>query len=193
MPFSTNDVVVQPITFQKDLVSDQTWSNLTVKLNTSGTQFTAAGLGPDADDSSVVLVHVGGFDDQRVKATAAFKAPTASGAEELGVIARVQTFEGTADEDYYYARIYQGEARLSKVVGGSTTTMSNAVFAVPQGEDVEIELICVGSAITANFTSATAGTLQLQAVDTDIPSGGLVGFRTRNSTGDFSAIEAEQI
>lgn len=194
--FTLADVPVSKVSLSKDLVAVPTFQHLTVKANTSGRVFDANGLGTGASaTSTVVLVHAGGFDDQRITGVMKYVAPTAAGAEDFGVMARFQSFDDTSSTTYYYARCSLGVAKLSKVVGGTFTNLSTTPFALAQGVEVTIMLQCVGSALTATFTAAggVPATKTLTATDASIPTGGLMGFRTLNSTGYCKSFLAEQL
>ena len=63
---NVNDVVTR-VSYTKDLIADQTYTDLTKKLNTSGIAFDAVeGLGDAAANSSMVLVNSGGYPDQQI-------------------------------------------------------------------------------------------------------------------------------
>ena len=192
---SYQDIAGSKVLFEKDLVADQTFTGLTVKLNTGGREFNVTeGLGTSTATSTLVLAHAGGFDDQRVTATMKYVAPSTALDHEMGVMARFQTLDENADEDYYYARVVDGEARITKVIAGSFTTLSQGAFPLPVDTDVTITFSVVGNALTAEFNAGGAPeTVNLAVVDTDITQGGLCGFRTRTSAGYFSQITVEQL
>jgi len=191
MPYTIKDG--EPILFEKNLLTSQNFSGLTVKLNTAGRVFDANGLGTTTATSTVIFCNVGGFADQKITAIMKYIGPTTSGNEELGVIARLQSLDDTADEDYYFARVHQGQARITRVINGVFTNLTSGAFALPQNVNCEISLQCVGNAISATFVADSGpGPVTLSTIDASIPDPGIMGFRTRTSTGFCSFIRAEQ-
>lgn len=189
------DIADSKLSFSKDLIADQTFTGITIKLGTSDRVFTVGeGLGVVTADSMLALLHIGGFDDQRVTGVMKWIAPSTPADHEFGVIARFQTIDETADEAYYFARVDDGQAELVKKVGSSFITLSSGAFVVPSDTDVTITLEVVGSALSATFDAGgSPATVNLATIDTDIPSGGLMGFRTRSAAGYCSSILAEQL
>ena len=192
---SRADLGIGKIILSKDLTSDQTYNNLTFRLNSSGRAFSGAnGLGTSTATSTVAFIHIGGFDDQRITAVMKYITPTTSGEEDFGVLARVQSQEDAASQSYYYARVSNGIAKLTRVNGGSYTNLSTSAFALPQDTDVTITLQVIGSAISATFNAGgDPTTVNLSAIDTSITSGGLMGFRTLTSTGYCKSFTVEQL
>ena len=181
----------------KNLISDQTWANINTKINVTNCIFDVTeGLGRAASESTAVLVCAGGFNDQRITADMKYVSPTATSASEIGVIARCNTLDniGTS-ESYYYARVDNDVAKLTKVVAGAFTTMTSTAFPLAQNVVVTISLSCVGSAISATFTSAAdpGNPVTLSTTDTSIPSGGLMGFRSLSSSVWFRSFTAEEL
>lgn len=191
----TRNNVRSKITFEKDLVNDQTFTGLTVKMNTTNRTFDVAeGLGQAAAVSTLVFAHVGGFKDQKVVATMKYVSPSTNIDHEFGVLARVQTLDNSADEDYYYARVDDGVAKLTKVVAGTFTNLSTSVFPLPIDTSVTITLQIVGNALTATFDADDViSTVILSATDSDITESGLCGFRTRSAAGWCSYIAVEEL
>lgn len=185
------------LSLTKNLVSDQTYTNLSGVIGTSSIAFdVTSGLGVSTATSTAVLVNMGGFNDQRVTATMRYIAPTTAGSEHIGVLARCQTLSGGgSDSTYYLARVQAGVARLTRVNGGVFTNLSSSAFALAQGINVTIILTCAGSAISARFTAAggTPTTVNLSGTDSSIASGGLMGFRTTTCTGYCSTITVEEL
>ncbi len=184
------------ISLSKNLLTDQTYNNLTFRLNSAGRTFDVTyGVGTATETSTLALIHIGGFNDQSITATMRYRAPTVAGAEDFGVVCRFQSSEDVASTTYYYARCTAGFAKITKVIGGTFTNLSSSAFAVAADVDVTIVLTAVGNALTATF-SATGGTpvnVVLSAVDSSIPSGGLMGFRTLSKTGYCSSFVAAQL
>lgn len=193
MPLSLEDVRQNLVSYSKDLVADQTFLGLTVKLNTSGAAFDVVeGLGEAALEPTVVFAHVGGFDDQRATAVMKYVSPSTNVDHEIGVLLRVQTFDG--NDYYYYARIDDGDAKITKVVNGSFTTLTQGAFPLPPDTLVTITFEAVGTALSATFDAGgSPTTVNLAAVDSDIPSGGLMGFRTRTTAGWCRSFAAEEL
>jgi len=179
----------------KNFVTDQTYGSITFRLNSAGRAFDAVkGLGVVTATSTVAVLHCGGFNDQRITGVVRYVSPTVSGGEDVGMTVRFQSMEDTASSNYYYARISGGFARLTKVIANVYTNLSSAAFVVAQDVDVTIVLSCVGSALAATFTAASGpAPVSLSAVDTSVPAGGLMGWRTLTSTGYLKSYTAEQL
>lgn len=179
----------------KNLVSTQTFRHLTTKVNTPAFDATL-GLGLATATSWVALVHGGGFNDQRVTAVMRYVSPTAQGSENFGVILRVQCVEtgDAASTDYYYFRCNTGNARITRVVGNTFTNLTSQAFVLPQSTNVTITASIVGSALSATFNAGgSPATVNLAATDTQIATGGLMGFRTTSQTGYCSSFTVEQL
>ena len=180
----------------KDIVADQTWTHLQKKLDNSNIVLNATeGVGEANSNSWVVLGSMGGFDDQRVTVNMKWVAPTTAGNEEIGAMVRCTSFE-SPNQSYYYARVDGGVAKLTKVVNSAAfANLSTSVFALPINTICTITLEAVGSLITATFTAAgvAQSPLVLQATDSDIAGGGLMGFRTLACAGWCSFLEMEQL
>lgn len=191
--FTGYDVSNNKVTLTKNLISDQTESNLTVALGTPAFNVTH-GYGASTNASVIVAIHAGGFNDQRITATMKWVPPTASPNEEFGVVARFQSAETTPTQTYYYARCDGGTAKLTKVVGGTFTNLSTGAFALSQNANVTISLTCVGNAISASFNAGgSPATVNLSATDSSITTGGLMGFRTLSTSGYCANFVAEQV
>lgn len=186
--------VTQKASLTLDLVSNQVWDGCQCVLNTSGCGFIVGeGLGEgDSSDSTVVLFMIGGFDDQKIVATMKYTSPTSAGDEDLGVMLRFQTMGGT-DDTFYYFRVDGQTAKITPVVDNAWgEPLASDTFELPQGTEVTITAQCVGSAISATFEASGVSTVNLAAVDTSIPSGGIMGARSASSTMVISAVSAEQ-
>lgn len=169
--------------FEKDLINDQTFDNLTVKYNSSGAAFDVSnGLGEDAVENTLVLVHLAGFDDQRIKVSLKYSTATNQGSESIGAMARFQTVDNPDVGTYYYARVDSGEARLTKVVNGTFTTISEAPYPLAQDEWVEIDFRVVGKSLQVKFSTPLLTDVILRGIDNDISSGGILGFRSQESS-----------
>lgn len=183
------------IYFVKDFVNDQTLTNVTKKNNIANIGFSASlGIGSDNGGSAVAIMHVGGFNDQRATAVMRYTPPTAIGGEDIGVMLRLRSFDSPAI-DYYYARCNAGLAKISRISSGTFTTLSSTPFALSQSQDVTITFSVVGSVLSASF-SATGGspaTVNLTAVDTIIPGGGLIAIRSQTSSIFCKSITIEQL
>lgn len=171
------------LSLNKDFVADQTRDGIQEKLNLSGLTFDVTeGFGyAAAADSSGWVFSIGGFDDQRIVAVMKYVAPSSPGNEEIGCLLRCITFD-SPDTSYYYARADAGNARITKVVDGTFTTLTQTTFNLPADELVTIDFQVVGTQLDASFTAATPGTVNLSTNDSDIPGGGLPGCRSQNST-----------
>lgn len=185
-------IAASKVSLIKNLISDQTCTNLHYVLGTPVFDATY-GHGISTATSVITLVGAGGFNDQRVTGVMRYRAPTTAGAEYMGVVARVQTMETAGPVTYYWARQNAGSAKLTKVVAGTFTNLATTAYALAADEDVTIVLSCIGSAISASFTSTSLGTVNLSATDSSIPSGGLMGYRTLSQVGWCSSIQAEQL
>ena len=110
-----------------------------------------------------------------------FPAPTTAGNEDIGLLLRFMTND-SPDATYYYARVNGGVAKITKVVSGAFTTLSSQAFALPQGTNVTITFSAVGDLLSATFDAGGAPpTVNLSAVDSDIPQRGIMGFRSLTS------------
>jgi hypothetical protein len=169
----------------KDLVSDQTYLNLSKKVNESNIAFDVTeGLGLAASTTSVVLINAGGFSDQYIQAEMKYVSPTTAGNEDFGVFLRVVTMESsTPGENYYYANIVGGFARITKVLDGSVSTLTQSAFALTQDDLVTITFQVIGSALSATFeSSGSPTTVEINTTDSDISQSGLLGFGSTSSS-----------
>lgn len=181
----------QKISFTRDFVVDQTWDNINRLLGTGDIGFDVAlGLGVATDTSIMVAFGVGGFDDQRVTAVCRYTSTTAIGDEDFGILMRFIT-NHNPDSTYYYFRIDGQDAKITKVVDTSFTTLTQDPFPLAQDTDVTITSSILGSALSVNFNDGT-NSVTLSTTDTDITSGGLIGFRTMSSTGYIKSITIEE-
>lgn len=190
------DVSQGKVVLSKNLVTDQTYNNMTFKLNAAGRAFSVTnGVGTSTATSTIAVIHAGGFNDQKITAVMKYVSPTTAGSEDFGVLLRAQSFEDTASSTYYYARCTAGNARITKVVGGTFTTLSSAAFALAADTDVTITFQVVGNSLSASFvaTGGTPTTVNLAAVDSSITMGGLVGFRSLTSTMYCKSFVVEQL
>lgn len=167
----------------KDLTSDQTWRDISVRFQAGNIAFDGSnGLGYDAEASSFFIIHAAGFPDQRITASLKYSSATTQGSEDIGVVARFQTLEGS-DDTYYYARIVSGLAAINRVVDGAFTTLDSAAFSLAQDAWVDITLQCVGTSITATFNAGgSPSTVNLSATDSAIPQRGITGVLSLTSS-----------
>ena len=192
--FTSADFISSFVSLTKDFVADPTFKGVTCRLNTAGQVLDANGLGCTTSTSTLWVVSAGGFNDQRITAMLKWLAPTASGSEEIGVMARFQTNEGS-DATYYYARVDGGVAKLTKVVDTTFTNLSTGAWSLPVDTFCTITLSVVGNALTATFHDETEvlPDLELSATDSAITTGGLMGFRSLSSTIACDSFTAEQL
>lgn len=192
---SIKDFTRDKFFFNKNLITIQNFRNLITKVNTPTFNATL-GLGLGTATSWACFVTAGGFDDQRISATMRYVSPTAQGSENFGVVLRMQCIEtsDTTNTDYYYARCQAGNARITRVVGNSFTNLTSQAFVLPQDTDVIITFSVQGSALSATFDAGgSPGTVTLSAVDVQISTGGMMGFRTTAQTGYCSLFTAEEL
>lgn len=181
------------LTFSKDLIADQTTVDINDRFNTSGLNFDAVeGYGDAAATSMAFYFSFGGFDDQRIRAVMKYPAPTTAGSEDIGVMARMRTLD-SPNATYYYARIDAGDAKITKIVDGSFTTLASEPFPLPQDELVTIDFSVVGSQLSASFSAATPGDLNIAANDSEIAGGGLLGCRSFSAALWVRSVEAWQL
>ena len=192
---SLADVAEVKVDWSKDLLVDQTFKGLTVRFNTAGIAFDADGLGSGASATSTLcLVNVGGFADQRVTGIVKWIAPSTAVAHEVGVVARSQTVEVAGETDYYFARIDNGVAKLTRVLGGVFSNLAQSAFVLPINTTATVTLTCVGDAISASFDAGgSPATVNLASIDANIPDAGLMGFKSISSTIACSSIQAEEL
>lgn len=178
----------------KDFLGDQNYLGAFFKLNTGGLAISATeGLGTAAATSSLFVMTAGGFADVRVTGVMKYISPTTSGSEELGLIARVQQLDNT--NQYYYARLQAGFARITKTVASVNTNLSSSAYVLAQNTLVTITLTVVGTQITAKF-SATGGSpsdLTLSATDNAITGVGSSGARCTSSAWYVRSMRTEQL
>jgi len=190
---NTNDVT-SPLSETKDLTTDQTWTDLSKKTNVGGIKFSGSlGLGVDTSTSTVALINSGGYPDQKVTAVMRYSSPTTAGSEEIGVMLRILTLDGT-DDTYYYARVDGGIAKLTRVLNESFTNLSTQAFALAQDTDVTITFSAVGNTLSASFDAGgTPATVNLAVSDDQIAHRGLLGIRSLSSTFWCSSVAWEQL
>lgn len=185
------------VSLTKNLISDQTLAGLHKLLNTAGLAFDVVeGLGTGASaTSSIVLVGVGGFADQRIEADLKWVAPSDSSTHDVGVIARVRTVHSGAEVDYLWARLDGGVAKICKVIAGSFTTLAQNAFVVPADTVVTVSLSCVSDTVSATFTCAgvSGSPLTLGTTNSDVPASGLMGMRSYGSTVWMRSFTAEEM
>jgi hypothetical protein len=185
------------VSLTKNFISDQTWGGFVRVLNTSLAFDVTEGFGQAADNSSIILINVGGFNDQKITGNLKWVLPTLTTTYEIGVLARVQQTltTGGATANYYYARCDGDTAKLTKVVSSVFTNLSTNAFVLPINTPVEIILSCVGSSLSATFTCAgvPGSPLTLTATDTAITTGGLMGMRSLTSSVWFRSFTAEEL
>ena len=182
----------------KNLITTQTYQHIHKLLNSTNVVYNATeGLGRAASESSIVLIGAGGFNDQKITCDMKYVSPTAAGSEDFGAILRCQTTHSTAPNmiDFYWARVVAGQARIAKSIGGSFSTLSSTTWALAQNTVVTITFSVVGSNLTATFQAAggSPGNVTLVATDTAIPTAGLIGFRSFNSSFYCRNFTAEQL
>lgn len=95
-------------------------------LNTSAFTFDANGLGVTSEASSAFVVHSGGYGRQKIYAKIRFET-TLAGSEELGVCLRLKTFK-SPNAHYYYLRVKQGVARITRVDNVTFTDLDSDPF-----------------------------------------------------------------
>lgn len=178
----------------RELVTDQTYTHVCEKTNVTNLAFSASrGLGANDGTSTAFLVHAGGFDDQQITATVRFCPPTPAASASIGPQVRVQTMD--TNPSYYWARVDLGVAKITRVVSGSFATLASSAFNLAQEQDVTITLSVVGNVLSASFVAAggSPATVNLAATDTLIPTKGLMGVRSLNSTIFCSSFTASQL
>lgn len=180
------------LTYSRDLVNDQDWLGVQRLLGTSDIAFDASlGLGVATNTSILYALVGGGFADQEVVAVCRYTSTTTVGSEDFGILLRFLT-NHSPNATYYYFRVDGQQAKITKVVDGTFTTLTQVSFALPQDTDVTITASAVGGVVTARFV---AGALDetLTAADSSIAAAGLVGFRTQSSTGYLKSLDLEQV
>lgn len=172
-----------PIELVKNFLIDQTTRNVHEKLNTSGLNFDVTeGYGYSAASTSTGWVMaLGGYANQYCEALMKYVSPTAAGSEDLGVLLRCLSLD-SPNATYYLARCDAGNAKITRVVDGSFSTLTQTAYALPQDELVTITFTAIANTLTATFSAATPGDVTLSTVDTQIPEGGSPGCRSLSST-----------
>ena len=178
-----NYATAAPIELTRDFVAVQTTLDIHEKINTSGLNFDVTeGYGYSAASTSTAWVMAfGGSQNQYCQAVLKYVSPTSAGSEDIGVLLRCKTLD-SPNTSYYYARCDAGNAKITRVIDGSFTTLTSSAYALPQDELVTITFTAVADTLSATFVATTPGTLTLSATDTQIPSGGSPGCRSLSST-----------
>ena len=181
----------------KDLVADQTYTDLTIFTDDYGLDFDVTeGFGTADEYSSVVLFNAGVFPDQYVQGVMKFVSPTSAGDEDFGVILRVITMEPlNPGPSYYYAYVSGQFAQIGKVVDGSFIMLTESAFALAQDQSVTITFQAIGNQLSADFEAdgGTPATLSLATVDSDIGHRGLSGFGSVLSSVYCSSFVVEEL
>lgn len=142
---------------------------------------TGVGYGYDAaSTTSSFVTTFGGMSDLQVVVTMNYSAPTTAGNEDIGVLLRLQTLH-TPDDTYYSFRVDGGVAKITRVLDGAVTDLTTSAFSLSAGDPLTITCSAVGNVLTANFDDGISN-VDLNTTDSNIPSGGLVGFKSINST-----------
>lgn len=172
----------------RDLVADQTEVGILDVLGTHTFDVTE-GCGIATASSLRTVLLAGGFADFDATAIMKYVSPSTSGTEEFGLIACYEN--DSSGGTYYWVRVYRGEARLVRAVAGTFTTLASQAWVLPQDEAATLQLSRRSSQLTATFTAATPGSVQLAATDSTIGNG-LFGFRTLSTAGYCSSLSWEQ-
>lgn len=178
----------------KDWETDQTWSNFIVLLANGINFVVGEGLAQTGSSSSVVAMTAGGFPDQEIVTT--LRSGNGVGeVPDLGAIARLAWFGSQGDALYYWARVTSTSCRIVLVdesQPSSFNTLATAPYSLSPGEPVSITFRCIGTSLTAVFSSTSGGTETLSVVDSTIPNG-LLGVRTFNQPAYFMNAEVTQL
>ncbi len=181
-----------PALLDKNLITDQTYKHLITEFNVFLIGFDAAkGLGRAANETTGFLTDCAGFNNQRVTATMQFPSPTTAGNEHIGVLFRTARLDTT--QDYYWAGISAGFARIKKSVAGVLTDLATVAYSVAQGVSLTITASVNGSDISAKFVAASGpGDQVLYATDSTFTRG-FTGAVSINSGIWVSSIKVEQL
>lgn len=183
-------------TLSKDLLAEQNYRNLMVRLNSANLVFSGTeGLGEAANNSSFLVALFGGTADYRVTGVMKYPSPTTQAQSEIGVVGRFTSVDQTAvaTANYYYARVDNGQAKLTKVVGGAFTTLKTDTFNLAQDVLVTITLQMVGTSIQATYSASGLTTVVQSQVDSDITAPGVAGFRSLSSGIWCRSLTVEQL
>lgn len=180
----------------KNLVTDQTYPGVNKKLSTTAAFDAVKGLGLDGTTSSVaILVNAGGFDNQKLTATMIW-GNTQGSTPSMQVCIRVNTWDTpTTDHSWYCARVQTGNARLTRVNGGSYTNISSTAFSWSAGDVITMSCAYKDGELTATFenvTTAPGVITTLTGTDTSVPAGGSMGVRTLNASMWLQSFVAEE-
>lgn len=193
---------IRPLVFiTKDLIADQTYSNISRVVNVVAAHgFDASkGLGTaEASVTTMMFVHAGGFDDQRLTARMTFGSATSTANSDIMVCVRVKSKETSpSGSNVFYSARQDGDvARISYFNGTSYTTLTSVAHPCSADQVVEISLQVIGNALTATFENVTANpgvVTTLTATDSTITGGGLMGFRSLSSSIWVRSFTAEQL
>lgn len=180
------------LSYSRDFVSDQSWEGVQRLLGTASTAFDASlGLGVATATSVLFATNFGVAADYSLTGVMRYTSPTTAGVESMGLLVRFST-NHSPDATYYYIRQDAQKAKLVSVVDGTFTTLAEANFALPADTDLTISgtVRSVGGVNQLSFTWSASGLsdVLLEASDSDIGAGGLVGFRTSSQVGYLKSL-----
>ena len=162
----------------RDWIADQSTS-LLLKDDTLAlpTFHATEGLGVATAASRYAIFPIGGG-DQRITCTMKYTAPGTPTDHELGPILR----RNNDDRNYYWARLDDGNARITRVLDDAFVTLTESAYIVPVDEIVTVTFQIIGPELQCTWSAPTPGDLTLTASDASIGEG-CMGWRTRTSTG----------
>lgn len=180
------------LSYSRNFVSDQSWEGVQRLLGTSSIAYDASlGLGVATATSVLFANNFGVASDYSLTGVMRYTSPTTAGSESMGLLVRFSS-NHSPDATYYYVRQDAQKAKLVSVVDGTFTTLAEANFALPADTDLTISgsVRSVGGVNQLSFTWSASGLsdVLLEASDSDIGSGGLVGFRTSSAVGYLKSL-----
>lgn len=180
------------ITYSRNFISDQSWEGVQRLLGTSSIAYDVSlGLGVATADSILFATNFGVAADYSLTGVMRYTSPTTAGSESMGLLVRFST-NHSPDATYYYVRQDAQKAKLVSVVDGTFTTLAESNFALPADTDLTISgsVRRVGGANQLSFTWSASGLsdVLLEASDSDIGAGGIVGFRTSSAVGYLKSL-----
>jgi len=153
------------------------WYNLSPILNVANWVLDSDGVGVVAAASSLMSVLYGVGANGKITNSMRFT----SGTVDLRVMARLLTNQNASsrnDATYYWAGVTGTNFRLGKVVNGTFTTLATVAYTLSVNNWATFTLQCVGSSLVATIDDGITALTTLSASDSDIPGGGVFGFRS---------------
>ena len=176
-------------TWEKNFATDMTYSGVLKKHQVSAQGFDATkGLGQNtANSTTASLVPCPpSAANMRLTFRGQFGSFTTTANSNFGMFFRTTALEDitTPDNDGYYVRVVNGQARITRCTDATRTDLTTSAFPCVADEVVEIVVTLTGSAIHATFENQTSnpGVLVTLTATDSTYTYGFVGFRSLAAT-----------